>query len=181
MERAPRWFVCPSVWFCLDQVGRVIVSKLKLYETEKPVSSCFALFMACEPLWKELPDTKRLMNGTFWLPYSKMTVDCDFFLKKDFMYLFYKTAWAGRGAKAEAQRESQAQSTLSMEPDAGLDCMTQRSWPELEPRVGHLTDWAPQEPQENCDFGNFSYRSDYHLSPFVSPEFKFLDLLLSWN
>lgn len=37
-------------------------------------------------------------------------------------------------------RKSQADSTLSMEPDAGLRLMTLGSSPEWKPRVGHTTD-----------------------------------------
>jgi len=47
-------------------------------------------------------------------------------------------------AEGEGERESQADSTLSAEPDVGLDLMTLRSWPELKSRVGRSTDWATQ-------------------------------------
>ena len=43
-------------------------------------------------------------------------------------------------------RESQADSALSLESDAGLDTTTLRSWPEPKPRVRHLTDGATQVP-----------------------------------
>ena len=39
-----------------------------------------------------------------------------------------------------SRRRGTADSTLSMEPNVGLDPMTMRSGPELKPRVGHLTD-----------------------------------------
>ena len=42
-------------------------------------------------------------------------------------------------------RESQADSTLSMEPNAGLD-ITLKSGPEPKPRVRGLTDYATQVP-----------------------------------
>lgn len=37
-------------------------------------------------------------------------------------------------------------STPSMEPSTGLELTTLRSRTEQRPRVGHLTDWAPQTP-----------------------------------
>ena len=37
------------------------------------------------------------------------------------------------------ERESQADSILSMEPNIVLDLTTLKSQPELKPRVGHLT------------------------------------------
>ena len=43
----------------------------------------------------------------------------------------------GKGQR-EGERESQAGSMLSAEPDLGLDPMTVRSQPELISRVGHL-------------------------------------------
>lgn len=41
--------------------------------------------------------------------------------------------------REEQRRESQADSPLSVEPDAGLGLRTVRSQPELKPRVGHVT------------------------------------------
>lgn len=32
------------------------------------------------------------------------------------------------------------------DPDSGLDLTTQRSWPEPQSKVQHLTDWASQVP-----------------------------------
>ena len=52
----------------------------------------------------------------------------------------------GRGGKVQRERESQADSILSAEPDAGLNLMTLRSWPEPKPRVGRLTDCVTQVP-----------------------------------
>ena len=48
----------------------------------------------------------------------------------------------------ERERESQADSTPSLEPDAGLDFMTLRSWPEPQSHVRYSTDWATQVPQD---------------------------------
>ena len=42
---------------------------------------------------------------------------------------------AGGGAEGEGERESQADSPLSMEPDMGLDLTTLKSWPEPKSRV----------------------------------------------
>ena len=44
----------------------------------------------------------------------------------------------GRG-RERRERESQAGSTPSTEPDVGLDLTTMRSWPEPKSRVRHLT------------------------------------------
>ena len=49
----------------------------------------------------------------------------------------------GRGR----ERESQPNSTLSVEPSSRMDPRTLRSWPEPKnPRVGCLTDWATHAP-----------------------------------
>ena len=50
----------------------------------------------------------------------------------------------GEGAEREGEREPQADSTVSTEPDTGLSLMTLRSWPEPKSRVSHLTNWATQ-------------------------------------
>jgi len=44
------------------------------------------------------------------------------------------------GGGAEGERESQADSPLSSEPDTGLDPITLRSEPEPKPRGRHPTD-----------------------------------------
>ena len=73
--------------------------------------------------------------------------------KKDFLYLFiylfvylfiYLRERARAGGWAEGERESQADSALSRDPDVGLGPTTLRSRPELKPRVRHVTDWAPR-------------------------------------
>ena len=46
----------------------------------------------------------------------------------------------------ERENESQAGSTLSMEPNVGLNHTNARSWPEPISRVGCLIDWATQVP-----------------------------------
>jgi len=46
----------------------------------------------------------------------------------------------GAGAWREGERESQADSTLSVETDMELDPTTRRSCPELKSSVGHSTD-----------------------------------------
>lgn len=43
------------------------------------------------------------------------------------------------GAGGKGEKESQSASTLSAEPDVGLDLTTLRSWPKPKPRIGHLT------------------------------------------
>lgn len=54
--------------------------------------------------------------------------------------------WSGRG---EEDRESEADSTLRAEPDAGLDLTSLRAPLELKPRVGHSTDRATGVPEKN--------------------------------
>jgi len=51
----------------------------------------------------------------------------------------------GEGQR-ERERESQADSALSTEPDAGLDPTTLRSFPERKPRVGGITIEPPRCP-----------------------------------
>ena len=62
------------------------------------------------------------------------------FLKIRFIYLFE----TGRGEQRKRERETQADSVLSVEPNTGLDLMTLRSWPELIPRIRRSTDCASQ-------------------------------------
>ena len=49
--------------------------------------------------------------------------------------------------EGEEERENQASFTPSVEPDEGLNLTTLRSWPEPEPRIRRITDWATQAPQ----------------------------------
>ena len=54
-----------------------------------------------------------------------------------------------RENRSEGQRQkknAQADSLLSIEPDAGLNSRTPRSWPEPKSRVENLTNWAIQAP-----------------------------------
>lgn len=69
----------------------------------------------------------------------------NFFLR---FYLFQKgrestSAQTEGGAKEKGDGISQADSKLSIEPDVGpgtgLNLITLRSWPELQPRVGRST------------------------------------------
>ena len=54
-------------------------------------------------------------------------------------------AWVGEG-KEQTERKRKADSLLSVDSNTGLNLMTLRSWPELKPGIGCLTDWDPQEP-----------------------------------
>lgn len=52
-----------------------------------------------------------------------------------------RKSWEGGGhTEAEGERQSQADSSLRVEPDTGLDPMTLTSRPEPKPRVGCSTD-----------------------------------------
>lgn len=46
------------------------------------------------------------------------------------------------------ERETQADCTMSIEPDVGLDHTTMRSPPETKLRLKHLTDCVTQVPVE---------------------------------
>ena len=48
----------------------------------------------------------------------------------------------GRQREREKEGIPNRLCTVCTEPDTGLKLMTQRSWPELKPRGGHLTYWA---------------------------------------
>ena len=61
----------------------------------------------------------------------------------------------GRGG-AEGERESPADSPLSMELNMGSDLMTLRSRPELKPRVRRLTE-PPRRPNDISFFELFFY------------------------
>ena len=50
------------------------------------------------------------------------------------------------GEEEQRERESQAGSTLSLQPYTGLDPTTLGSWPEWKLRVRHSTDWATPAP-----------------------------------
>lgn len=48
-------------------------------------------------------------------------------------------AWRG-GAEGKGMKESQPDSAMSADPDAGLDLSSLKSQPEPKSRVEHLTD-----------------------------------------
>ena len=58
-----------------------------------------------------------------------------------FVYSFERERERGGGG---AEGEGQADSMLSMKPDARLNPMTLRSWPELKSRIKHSVYWATQ-------------------------------------
>lgn len=61
-----------------------------------------------------------------------------------FLFFFFKRVRRAVGAEGDGERESQADSTLSVEPIAGFDLTILRSWPEWKSRVRALADWATQ-------------------------------------
>ena len=63
----------------------------------------------------------------------------------------------------EKERESQADSTLSMEPDVGLDLTTLRSGPEPRTSSGLLTSCATQVPQSLAVSTIFGIKPDFSL------------------
>ena len=69
--------------------------------------------------------------------------------KKKKIYLFIcerDPVGTSRGMGNRRGWESQADSTLALDPDEGLDPRTLRSCPELKSRVGHLTTEPPRCP-----------------------------------
>jgi len=67
-----------------------------------------------------------------------------------FFFFFLKICLFEREREQEGGRETQADSVLSTEPNAGLSFITLRSQPEPKPRVRCLTDCATQESQPTC-------------------------------
>ena len=65
-------------------------------------------------------------------------------LKKNIFLRFTYVFERERESTSGKERESQANSTLSTEPDVGLDLTTLTQWPELKPRVWSSTDHATQ-------------------------------------
>ena len=70
-----------------------------------------------------------------------------------FIFLFYlferRQGKRGRGREREREREPQAGSTLSTDPNRGLDPMTLGSWPESKSRVRHSTNLVTQAQNLN--------------------------------
>ena len=63
------------------------------------------------------------------------------------MYLFIwetesEREHAQAGAGVEGEKEGRLTPHWVEGPEAGLNLMTLRSWPEPKPRVAHLTDWT---------------------------------------
>ena len=69
----------------------------------------------------------------------------------ELQYFFFKTVYLevelGGGTEGEGEKESPADSMLSIEPDAGLDSTILRSWPEPKSRV----EAHPAEPTKLPD------------------------------
>ena len=71
----------------------------------------------------------------------------EFFKMRIYLFILRErtTCWQqARGAEREGEKESQASSVFSAEPNTGLSLMTVRSWPEPKSRVRYLTDWDTQ-------------------------------------
>ena len=82
---------------------------------------------------------------------TKSSVHSYLFVCLFIYYMFIYLFWERVGAEREGETESQADSTLSTEPRAGLNLMNwiMRSWPEPKSRVGRLTDWATLMPRKH--------------------------------
>ena len=80
---------------------------------------------------------------------------------------FRKTVWARERGRAW-ERESQAGSTLSVEPDAGLDPTTPGPWPEPKSRVGCCKPTEPPRRPAIKHFERKNFTCQYfqqHFSP----------------
>ena len=78
--------------------------------------------------------------SSFWVVFS-----CIFFFLRFYLLILQKERAGGR-----AERDSQANSTLSTEPDVGLSLTTLRSWPESQSEVRCSTDSTTQVPLFAC-------------------------------
>ena len=105
----------------------------------------------------------NLLLEYFWQEHSSfrwsscfvviVRIECSTFFKK-FIYLFLRKrererserTWVGDGQR-EGERIPSRLLTVTTEPDAGSNSRTMRSWPELKPRVRHLTSCTTQVPQ----------------------------------
>jgi len=69
------------------------------------------------------------------------------FFKDLFIYFKERENKCGEEELKEKERETQAYTTLSVEPHIGLDLTILRSGPELKPRVGCSANGVTQMPQ----------------------------------
>lgn len=72
-------------------------------------------------------------------------------IKKIFIYFRESAHTKGPRGERRRGRESQADATLSMEPDSGLD-LTTRSWPRLKPVLIAQPAEPPRCPKNLADF-----------------------------
>ena len=84
-------------------------------------------------------------------------------------------------AEGRGERDSQAGSTPSAEPDAGLNHLTVRSCPRPKSGAGHLTNWATQVPPSSAyiPYPSFTYSNSSFLKVPHSPKFLWLCLCQS--
>ena len=108
------------------------------YGQEDPLMFMFPL---CRPI--HFPKDKQSLSlETFLLVRDFFIFFLSLFiLRENFIYLLDRgKVQVGGGAEREGERESQAGSRLSREPNAGLDSRTLGSWPEPKSRVRRSTD-----------------------------------------
>jgi len=87
--------------------------------------------LKCHLLLKIYPDHQNILSAAlaFWIPQPFIYL---LFLR---FYLFFLEREREIRIEEQTERESQADSAFSVEPDEGLDLKTLRSPPELKPRV----------------------------------------------
>ena len=87
-------------------------------------------------------------------------------------YLFWREREHEQHAEEEREGEkSQADSMLSVEPNARLDLMTLRSWPELKSRVQRLMDWTTE----------VTWNLECKATALTEPGYISISYLYSWN
>ena len=76
---------------------------------------------------------------------NKAVFEHPYFFPKDIFVLERVSEHEGEGQR-KREKKSPADSTLSEEPNMGLDCTILKSQPEQKSRVGCLTDCTTQVP-----------------------------------
>lgn len=80
--------------------------------------------------------------------FSEVQIDRSIYLsEREHVHVLTHTSMGGGRSKGRGERETQADSLLSVEPNVGLDLVTLRSQPALKSRVTRLIDCATQTPQ----------------------------------
>ena len=71
------------------------------------------------------------------------------------MFSIFLFIWETERVSKKGRAEGQKQSSLSTEPNKGLNPTTQRSWLGPKQRIGHPTNWATRKPLICFSFCHF--------------------------